>query len=117
MTRQNPVIGRAESEDIPRSQVLLMSLGGNRPYEDLTIDDLVCERIFDVDLESEELVWHRDKEDRLIEVLSGEGWKFQRDNHLPQKISPGDKVKIKKEEWHRIIKGETELKLLIRKFP
>ena len=58
-------------------------------------------------------MWHRDKEDRLIEVLAREGWKFQRDNHLPQKIATGDKVKIKKEEWHRIIKGETNLKLLI----
>jgi len=93
-----------------------MSHGGNRPYEDLTIDDFVYERTFSVDLESEELVWHRDKEDRLVEVLAGEGWKFQRDNHLPQKISPGDKVKIKKEEWHRIIKGKTTLKLLIRTF-
>ena len=93
-----------------------MSHGGNRPYEDLPIDDFVYERTFNVDLESEELVWHRDKEDRLVEVLAGEGWKFQRDNHLPQKISPGDKVKIKKEEWHRIIKGETTLKLLIRTF-
>jgi hypothetical protein len=93
-----------------------MSHGGNLPYEDLQINDLIYERTFSVDLESEELVWHRDKEDRLIEVLAGEGWKFQRDNHLPQKISPGDKVKIKKEEWHRIIKGETNLKLLITMF-
>lgn len=94
-----------------------MSLGGEKPYTDLEIDSLVCERTFNAELESEEFVWHRDREDRVVEVLSGSGWKFQRDNHLPQEISLGDKIEIKKEEWHRIIKGDGPLKLLIRKFP
>lgn len=91
--------------------------GGEFPYSDSKIDDLTYERIFDANIECEEFVWHRDREDRVIEILSGAGWKFQRDNHLPEEISVGDKIEIKKREWHRLIKGETTLKILIKKFP
>jgi len=39
-------------------------------------------RTFDVTKPSEDYVWHRDKEDRIIEVLSGEGWQLQFQNCL-----------------------------------
>lgn len=32
-------------------------------------------RMFSKDVDSMELVWHQDKEDREIEVLEGKGWK------------------------------------------
>ena len=39
-------------------------------------DDIVnewFERTFDEDVAEEEMVWHRDKRDRVITVLQGEG--------------------------------------------
>jgi hypothetical protein len=38
---------------------------------------------------------------------------FQRDNGLPEKIV--GKIKIKANEWHRVIKGTGELKVKIYK--
>ena len=37
-------------------------------------------REFDPSRDDAEFVWHRDKEDREIEVLEGEGWQFQYEN-------------------------------------
>lgn len=60
-----------------------------------------------------ELVWHRDKRDRKVEILSGKGWKFQIDNELPVDLSVGDTIYIHKEVFHRIIKGVDTLKIKI----
>jgi len=46
-------------------------------------------------------------------VLEGEGWQFQFDNHLPFKIVAGDHFTIKENEYHRLIKGSSKLKLRI----
>ena len=72
-------------------------------------------RIFKKDVQDNELVWHRDREDREVRVVKGRGWKFQREDHLPILIKEGDIIQIKKEEWHRIIKGRTDLIVEIRK--
>lgn len=78
------------------------------PYEDIG-----NVRVFSEDVSPEELVWHRDKADRIVTVLEGTGWSFQRDNELPFELHPGDKFFIEAFEYHRIIKGKTELKLKI----
>ena len=49
-------------------------------------------REFSNQVNSMELVWHRDAKDRVIEILEGEGWKFQLDNELPVELKKGDKV-------------------------
>ena len=87
--------------------------GGNKPYLDEIVSNKSFLRKFYVDQEDEEFSWHRDKNDRLIKVISGEGWKFQHDNSLPFILSEGDKVSIKKNEWHRIIKGKSDLIIMI----
>ena len=46
-------------------------------------------RTFDVTIDDCEYVWHRDEEDRLIEILSGDGWQFQPDGCLPLLLKPG----------------------------
>ena len=76
-----------------------------RPYIDS--DDI---RLFHVIDDNKEFVWHRDKEDREIEILEGDGWQFQADNALPFLMKPGLKFKIKAGEYHRIIKGINEIK-------
>ena len=50
-------------------------------------------RKFSGSLNKEELYWHKDKEDREVEVLSGD-WSFQYDDALPVRLSVGDKFLI-----------------------
>ena len=72
-------------------------------------------RTFDIHTADEEFVWHRDKEDRTIEILEGDGWQFQPDSALPFLMRPGLKFSIKAGEYHRIIKGINDLKIRINR--
>lgn len=78
------------------------------PYTDN--DDI---RVFSEDVDQQDLVWHRDRNDRIVTVIEGSGWSFQRDNELPFELHPGDMFFIEAFEYHRIIKGKTKLKLKI----
>ena len=86
-----------------------------KPYRDKVINERKVVRTFSIDVDESFLVWHRDEESRTITVLSGKKWKFQRDNELPSTVCEGDEIKVEKHEWHRIIKGESTLVLLIEK--
>ena len=81
-----------------------------KPYTDL--DDI---RTFDINEDQSEFVWHRDKEDRLVEVISGNGWQFQPENCLPLLLEPGVRFKIEEGEYHRLIKGIDNLQIRITK--
>jgi len=70
-------------------------------------------RFFREDVDAKELVWHRDYNDREVEVIKGHGWQFQYDNEMPKPIKQGDVLLIKSMEFHRLIKGKTELILRI----
>jgi hypothetical protein len=70
-------------------------------------------RIFSKDVDSEELKWHRDEEDRIVVPLNQNDWQFQRDNCLPEPLNK--EVEIKRGEWHRVIKGTTDLEVKIIK--
>jgi quercetin dioxygenase-like cupin family protein len=70
-------------------------------------------RTFSKDVDPMELVWHQDKEDRNVEVLEGEGWQFQKDNELPFELVKGDRIFITEGQVHRVLKGETDLKIKI----
>ena len=72
-------------------------------------------REFFVDAKDEEYVWHRDLEDREIEVLKGEGWQLQYENCLPYHLTKGMIFDIPKGEYHRLIKGYNTLKVRIIK--
>ena len=82
-----------------------------RPYSELEEDGYVI-REFSQDTPSFEFVWHRDKEDRIVEALHDNDWKFQLDNELPIPIT---KLFIPKETYHRVIKGSGNLKVKIYK--
>ena len=70
-------------------------------------------RTFSKDVDPMELVWHQDAEDREIEVLEGKGWELQMDNELPLELVKGDHIFIRENQIHRVLKGETDLKIKI----
>jgi hypothetical protein len=51
--------------------------------------------------------WHRDKEDRIVEVLENTDWLLQMDNELPKLLD--GKYYIPKENYHRVIAGNGKL--------
>ena len=57
--------------------------------------------------------WHADPEDRLVEVLEDSDWRFQYDNELPIPMITGVDIKIPEGVIHRIIPGESDLKIKI----
>ena len=80
-----------------------------RKFEDKYI------RLFKENLDNDELVWHRDREFRVVEVLSPGGWQFQFDNEIPITLSEGDVINIPALEWHRIIRGNEPLVISVEK--
>lgn len=71
-------------------------------------------RIFSEQTKSEELKWHRDREDRLITIIEGNGWGIQIDNELPKQLEIGKQYIIPEGVYHRVIKGNGKLKVSIQ---
>ena len=84
-----------------------------KPYQDLEITEKSKIRIFESNVDSGELHWHRDREDREIEVIEGNGWMLQLDDELPVKMKIGNKYFIPEGVYHRTIKGDGSLKIRI----
>lgn len=82
------------------------------PYKDVLEENYKI-RTFSEDVSEDELIWHRDKNDREITVIEGSGWKLQMDNKLPEDLQKGKLYNINKMEFHRLIKGEDTLKIKI----
>ena len=85
------------------------------PYTNTPITPTSVIREFSSEVDPMELVWHQDPQDRTIEILEGEGWQLQRDNELPLELKKGDRIFIPEFQIHRVIKGNTNLKLQITK--
>lgn len=83
------------------------------PYIDRFEEDGSRTRTFSSDIDSDELIWHRDKKDREITILSGVGWKLQMEDKLPKELELGKLYHIPKMEYHRVIKGKDNLKIKI----
>jgi len=87
-----------------------------RPYVDLEITENYTVREFSQNIDPIELMWHRDDEDRVVEILEvGEGWKFQYDEELPWNLEPEMQIVIPRHQWHRVVKGKDKLKIKIWK--
>ena len=84
-----------------------------KPYTDIEVTDKYILREFSQDIDPIELMWHRDDEDRLVEIVGETDWKLQLDNQLPTSIN--QPIFIPRHEWHRVIKGTGNLKLKIHK--
>ena len=82
--------------------------GGAQPYEDNQYG-----RTFDANASDEEYVWHRDHNDREVEIIEGEGWQLQIEDCLPMLLNDVKKVFIPKGVYHRLIKGYNTLRVKI----
>jgi len=92
-------------------------LGGKMslPFLEQQVNKNIYLRKFLNETEDEEYIWHRDQEDRIIEVLSSDGWKFQQENELPILLEEGITIYIPKLSWHRVIKGKGDLVVKVNK--
>ena len=83
-----------------------------KPYKEVVEENYIIREFSEV-VDESELIWHRDKSDRELTVLQGEGWKLQLDNKQPVDLVKGKLYNIPKEEYHRLIKGTGNLLLQI----
>jgi len=81
-------------------------------YSDEIFDPYVI-RTFHESTDIENLMWHRDEEDRIIISSFATDWQLQMEDSLP--ISLNSEVKIPAGIWHRLIKGTGSLTLKIVK--
>ncbi len=83
------------------------------PFKETHLQDNLYLREFEESVDIDDLEWHRDREDRIVEIIGETDWELQMDNQLPQRMT--GKIFIPKEVWHRVIKGTNELKVKITK--
>jgi hypothetical protein len=83
------------------------------PFQESKITDTTYIRTFYENVDSGDLHWHRDREDRIIESTHQTDWMFQIDNELPQKLEKF--IFIPKGVYHRLIKGNGDLILKVDK--
>ena len=84
------------------------------PFQETKLSDNEFIRVFNQDTDSGEFMWHRDREDRVVESIGETDWMIQIDNELPKVI---DKVFIPMGVYHRVIKGTGDLKVKLIKNP
>jgi hypothetical protein len=83
------------------------------PYIDLEITNFYIIRQFSENIDPIELLWHRDNEDRILEIQGKTDWKIQLEDNLP--ISINNPIFIPRGMYHKIIKGTNNLILKIYK--
>lgn len=84
-----------------------------KPYIDEIFDGYKIRTFDPNNTDCSDYVWHRDTNDREIEVLEGDDWFLQFDNELPHIINTHNKIFIRKMIYHRIIPGTTTLRIKI----
>jgi len=102
-------IGAATPEELEE----IKSKVKTKPYKDLEVTNEHIIREFDENIDPIELKWHRDNENRIVEIVGKTDWKIQLENQLP--VSMNQPISIPKGEWHRVIKGNGKLTLKIIK--
>lgn len=83
------------------------------PFRQKRKDGLLI-REFSKDVDSSELVWHRDRADRHVKIRKGTDWQLQLENKLPINLEPGRTYYIPKNTYHRVVKGKGSLIIEIR---
>lgn len=83
------------------------------PFIERKIEESVFIREFSQSTDSEDFIWHRDPEDRVISSISESDWMIQLEDCTPIRIS--EPVHIPTGMWHRLIKGSGDLTLKIIK--
>ena len=82
------------------------------PFTQEHIDGKIL-RTFSSEVDTDELKWHYDLKDRLVQIVSGEDWELQLDNQLPEKLTPLKEYFIPKGVYHRVKKGNGDLVVII----
>ena len=85
----------------------------DKPYQELRTFNTIL-RKFTEDIDEHELVWHRDRRDRKVEVLNNTNWMVQLEDEIPQQLK--QTIFIPKNTYHRLIKGTQDLDLRILEF-
>jgi hypothetical protein len=70
-------------------------------------------RIFSNKVPDYKLLWHRDREDRVVMSVGETDWMVQLDNDLPKSLN--NEIFIPKGVYHRVIKGTGDLKIKIQR--
>jgi hypothetical protein len=83
------------------------------PFIESKIENQTFIREFKNSTDSGDFHWHRDREDRIVKSLETTDWKIQLDDELPKSLN--DEVFIPMGVWHRIIKGDGDLKIILQK--
>lgn len=91
------------------------------PYQNLTqlkttSDYKIFTRVIPHHQDDIEFKWHRDNGDRYITIKSGLNWKLQFENELPFTLILNHTYFIKKDQWHRVLKGQEDLLIEIKEF-
>jgi hypothetical protein len=84
-----------------------------KPYKNLEVTEQYIIREFNENIDPIELLWHRDDEDRTIEIIGETDWQVQLDNQLPTLLN--QRIFIPRHMWHRTIKGTGPLRIKIYK--
>ncbi len=85
------------------------------PFEE-KIDEGIKYRTFKSDVDTDELKWHFDKQNREVTILESNGWEFQIDDELPKILKEGDVLFIPKNVYHRVKRGKGDLKIKIKEY-
>ena len=85
-----------------------------KPYTDIIEADGTTSRLFSALVKPEDLKWHMDDEDRIIQALHKNNWQFQLEDQLP--VSLDSPIFIKRHQWHRLIKGDDSLMIKVTKY-
>lgn len=83
------------------------------PFEEEMIGEGIFIRRFFRSTDVDEMKWHRDYEDRIVEPLLETNWQVQFDNQLPIRLQ--GKIFIPKGVYHRLIKGDGDLQIKLTK--
>ena len=85
------------------------------PFEQIEKEGKIV-RTFNPDVEDDELKWHQDLKDRKVTIIESNGWLFQMENELPNKLENAKQIFIPKFAWHRVLKGSGNLVVEIEEF-
>ncbi len=67
--------------------LLVVLLQMTKPYNDIEVTDKYIIREFNENIDPIELLWHRDNEDRTVEIIGETNWRLQLDNQLPTSLN------------------------------
>jgi hypothetical protein len=85
------------------------------PFSERKVGYRTFLREFRDSVKTAELIWHRDREHRVVEVLKSDNWYLQLDNELPVLLETGKRYEIPKMKYHRLIKGKGDLLIKLYK--